>query len=233
MEYKKLLLSGIVLALMVGCSDPKTYKMANLTDEQKQKIQKSLTPEEQELYLQFVMRKAWSSALSKTDIESSFGEITVGEAIEKQRELKKTIKEEELQEQKLKKKIEEKNKIFQEEIRSKLTLSLVKKENIEGDFSKFVEIEIAIENKSQKDIEGIKAGIIYKDIFDDVIMESSFSYDEGIKVGEVTIYKGSLRINEFMSEHNKLWTTELEKMKVTIIPEVIVFADGTKLSNEK
>lgn len=220
----------ISMLILTACTDPKSYQINSLTSEQKQEVLNKLNDEEKGLYVSFIMRQAFIETFGKEEDKQLLKTITVGQAIQKQKEWIVQQKEEEKAQAALKAKVEQEKKAFQENIKSIISLALVDKKNIDGEYGqKYVLIEMALENKGKKDIEGIKGVVKISDIFDEKIINSSFSYDEGIPAGSIAKYNPSIRINQFMSEHKMLWTTDFKKMKVTIEPEIIIFTDGTKL----
>ena len=143
----------LIVFFVAGCTaDPKTYKVGKLTEDQKKEIGKKLTADEGQKLTGWMIRQA----MSRKDIPEGF---TVGQALKEQddwiaKEAIEEAKEVELKKQadELKKKAEEARKEKQEEFSKLISVALVSKKNSVGKFEqKWVGLEIAYENKSDKE----------------------------------------------------------------------------------
>ncbi|MDD5688650.1 MAG: hypothetical protein PHQ76_00010 [Caldisericia bacterium] len=110
----------------------------------------------------------------------------------------------------------------------KISVELIQKSYVKGDFEDFITIKFRLTNKTEKDIKGIKGTIIFYDIFDSEIYRTTLSYDEGISKNSSEVWTGSIAYNQFMEEHQKLKNTELENLKLKWEPSVIIYQDGSK-----
>jgi hypothetical protein len=88
---------------------------------------------------------------------------------------------------------------------------------------------MAFENRSDKDMQGIKGTLKIADIFGDTINNVTFSYDRGVPAGKTSAYRGTIDINRFMDKDMKLWSTDLDKLKTTFEISTIIYKDGTKV----
>ncbi len=113
-----------------------------------------------------------------------------------------------------------------------ISATLVSKKIVKGDYRNQTEIVIGFKNMGDKDINGIKGVIVFKDMFGDDIQKVNISYDDGIKAGKESEYTGYLDINQFDDDDKKLASTERSKIDFSFVPEVIIFSDGTKISSE-
>lgn len=210
--------------LLIGCSDPKSYQVTTLTEEQKKELGQKLTADEgQKLML-------WQIRQSLTGKKGGEG-VTVEQAIKEQDEWLEKRKGEELKAAEIKKRVEEERKAKQEEFGKLLSVALINKKNTVQEYNqKFVNFELAFENKSDKDIQGVKGILRITDIFDDTIQNIRWSFDNGVKSKQTFVERGAgLDINQFKDEHMKLWNTDFEKLKSTFEVQTIIFADGTKI----
>ena len=216
-----LLVSSIFLA---GCSDPKSYDVTKLSEDQKKELEQKLTAGEGQKMVGWIVRHSFGG------IAPTAG-TTVGQAIKEQEEWLEKQKEEEAKAAEIKKKIDAERKTKQEEFGRLLSVVLVNKRNTVQEYEqKFVTLELAYENKSDKDIQGVKGILRITDIFGDKILNINWSYDEGIKSKQTAVEKhAGVKLNQFIDEHMKLWNAEYDKLKSTFEISTIIFKDGTKM----
>jgi hypothetical protein len=210
--------------ILVGCSDPKSYEISKLTDEQKKEIGKKLTAEEGQKLAGWMMRNAMSGK------EPTAG-TTIGQALKEQDEWAAKQKEEEIKAEALKKKVEAERKAKQEEFAKILSVALVSKKNSMGEYNqRWVGLELAYDNKSDKDIQGVKGVLRLTDIFGDKILNIRWSYDNGVPAKQNAVERRSgVDINQFKDDDMKLWNTDFEKLKSSFDVQTIIFKDGTKM----
>ncbi len=156
---------------------------------------------------------------------------TVAKALKEQDEWLAKQKEEEAKAAELKKKVEAERKVKQEEFAKLLSVVLVSKKNILGEYSqRWVGLELVYENKSDKDIQGVKGVLRLTDMFGDKILNVSSSYDGGIAAKQSTVErKSGIDINEFIDSNMKLWNTDSDRLKSTFEVSTIIFKDGTRI----
>jgi hypothetical protein len=223
----KWLALGAIVFLTVGCRNVRDTELAKLTDDQKASLDKKLGSEEEHLLMSYMMRQGMSQAFGGKGMPDG---ITVGQAIKEQRDFLAKEKQEEAKAEELKKRIEAEQKRKQEEFAQMLSEVVVSKKNVEGEFGQnYVTMEMAFENKTDKDIQGVKGTLKVTDIFGDLIRNIQFSYDRGIAAKKATTYKGDIRINRFDGKDLKLYNTDFDKLKTSFETETIIFKDGTKV----
>jgi hypothetical protein len=216
-----------VSCLLMGCRDVRDLELSKITEDQKASLDKKLNGEETRLLMGYMMRTGMSQAFGGKAAPEG---ITVRQAIKDQREFLEKEKQEEAKAEELKKKVEAERKAKQEEFARLLSAVLVSKKNVDSEYGqKYVAAEMAFENKSDKDIQGIKGTLKIADIFGDTINNVSFSYDRGVPAGKTSTYKGTIDINRFMNKDMKLWSTDLDKLKATFEISTIIYKDGTKV----
>ena len=210
--------------ILVGCSDPKNYEVSKLTDEQKKEIGKKLTAEEGQKLAGWMIRNAMVGK------EPTAG-TTIGQALKEQDEWAAKQKEEEIKAEALKKKVEAERKAKQEEFAKILSVALVSKKNSMGEYNqRWVGLELAYDNKSDKDIQGVKGVLRLTDIFGDKILNIRWSYDNGVPAKQNAVERRSgVDINQFKDDDMKLWNTDFEKLKSSFDVQTIIFKDGTKM----
>ena len=158
-------------------------------------------------------------------------DITVAQALKDQDAWVVKQKEEEAKAAELRKKVEAERKAKQEEFVKLLSVVLVTKKNSESQFDqKWVGLELAFENKSDKDIQGVKGVLKINDIFGDKILNVKLSYDAGVSAKQTTVErKIGVDVNQFKDSDMKLWNTDFDKLKSTFEVSTIIFKDGTKM----
>jgi hypothetical protein len=220
----KLLVPIVITLVMAGCSNPKNYEIAKLTDDQKKEVGEALTAEEGQKLVGWTMRHALAG-----------GEIppgtTVGQALADQDKWAAEQKAKEAEAAALAARLEKERAQKQAEFAKLVSVAVLGKRNIDGEYGqKAVVFDVGYENKGAKDIEGIKGVLRVNDIFGDSITSIKWSYDDGVAAGSSEVERGSgVDINQFMDRDMKLWNTDFSKMKTQFEVSTIVFKDGTTL----
>lgn len=163
-----LLVSG--LFILTSCSDPKKYEVTKLSAEQRKELGQKLTADEGQKLAAWMMRNVMAGK------EPTVG-TTIEMALKQQDEWVVKQKEEEAKAEELRKRVEAERKAKQEEFAKLLSVALVSKKNSMGDYGqRWVGLGMAYENKSDKDIQGVKGVLKLMDIFGDKILNVNWSY---------------------------------------------------------
>ncbi len=124
---------------------------------------------------------------------------------------------------------EGKSQTHQKLLNEAVKVSLKSIKAVQGDYSqKYVQVSIAFDNVSDKDIRGVKGIAVFDDIFGDTIKTVRLSSDEPILKGNTYLYEGSIDINQFSDEDLKLARTPKEKIQFSFQVETILYADNKK-----
>lgn len=214
----------IIAGVIMGCSDPHKFEIAKLTEEQKQEVGKKLTADEGQKLTGYIMRTSFASK------ELPAG-VTVGQGIKDQELWIENQKVEAAKAEELRRKVEAERKAKQEAFAKMLSVALVAKRNNLGEYDqRMVMFDLAYENKSDKDIAGVKGILHINDMFGDKIINIRWSFDEGVDAKQTAVERGSgIKINQFMDDHMKLWSADQAKIKASYEVQTIVFKDGTRL----
>lgn len=219
----------LITLAVAGCSDPQATQVplgdpsdwpASFSEE----VQK-LPLEDRQLLAAYAMRR--SIAGTSPEI------VTVSEAIEQQKIFEAERVARELEEKKLAEEArllrEQKLAAFRQTVTVALSgTKLLPKNYNASRYSPLFQMVLAVENKGDVDIRGIKGKVIFRDLFDDEIMQLNLSLDESVKAGEKKTINGyGMEINQFIDDHVRLANTKYEDLKFEFVPEMIVFADGT------
>lgn len=236
-----ILLCSIFLA---SCSGPKDTPLPRDLDkiESIKTSMEKLTPEERELAAGYIMRHTVGAKLGRLfgGMESpGIPEgMTLGKAIEDQRNFKADAALEEARQQALKAKLQAEREAVLKPMREAVTVSLVsKKITTERGYSGMVMDEKLVvifgyKNNSDRDIAGVKGRISIKDLFGDEISAFQISNDGTIKAGQIDTWTGSRSVRFSMGTNKDRKLAELDdnKFKVVWEPQVIIFTDGTKMA---
>jgi hypothetical protein len=221
------LVVGMIALALIGCANVRDIPLSKLTPEQSAALDTKLNGEEMRLLLGYKMRTAMSAAFGGAGAPDS---TTVRQAIEDQRKWTENENREQIKADALKQKVEVERKAKQQEFSQLLSAALVNKKNVEGEYGQhFVALEVAFENKSDREIQGVKGVLRLNDIFGDSISNIRLSYDDGIGAKKVVTYKGNVDINQFMDNDKKLWNTDFDKLKAEFDTVTVIFKDGTKI----
>ena len=229
MKTRLLALMAFATFVVSACADPKSHKIpsgpasewpASFTESTE-----TLSAEERELLAGYLVRRSLSGDPGT--------ELTISEAIDNQRafeaeRISRETEEAALAEQARKAK-EDRIAAFREKVTVALAGTTLLPENYSaGRYSPEFRMELAVANKSNKDIRGVKGTVVFRDLFDDEFLRIGLSMDERVAAGEQRTIGGyGLELNQFMDDHNKLAATKYEDLKFEFVPEAIVFADGT------
>lgn len=236
---KKVLLLALASSiLLAGCngakskvipSDPQKWdQMANDA--------KSLSEEDRKALTSYLMRMGMASAFSggKGGIPPG---TTIGEAISQQREWEAKQQADEAQAAALKAKVAAQKAADAARINQSATVAvtgvnILPQNAMAGRYSDSLNLEIAIQNKSQKAISGIRGTLDFRDQFGAEISQTSLSLDDTVNPGQTRTLTGYGRdLNQFDDSDKKLSSIPFDKMRVTFTPEMVVFTDGTKIGS--
>lgn len=228
----KNLLTILITISIISCSTPlsKIYTeegfmldMVEIRESENEETVKNITS--------YIMQEAMRDALKDDDkkennlIGKSYKELLI-----QADKLAAEIKEKEEEEKRLKLEEERRRKEIYLKISESITFALTKKGYSEYNYQDYITYTFTFENKSNKDILGVKGSVTFYDIFDEKIKSLSLSYDNGIESGKTVNYRAQTDYNQFISDDKKLKDTELNKLKVVWEPEQLIFSDGEKIS---
>lgn len=248
---KTLTLMAITACLSLGaCSNPKDTPVPRDIDLGKMQTLKpaldKLTPEERDLAANYIARHATAAALDKAfgslpaagkDAGIPAGE-TLGEAIAEQRKYEAEQKAKEERQAELKAALVAKRDAAAKAMDGAVTVTLVSKKIVPnvgyGGIVTDTNLEVVFgyKNNTAKDIAGVKGMISIRDLFGDEISSFLVSNDTTIPAGKSVTWKGSRSV-DYGFGHNKdrqLAALDDSKYKVVWQPQMIVFADGSKLA---
>jgi hypothetical protein len=235
-----IVLSCLILA---ACNSAKNTPLPQELDkmERIKPAMEKLTPEERELAGGYIMRHTLGAAMSK-----AFGGkatpgipegMTIGKAIEDQRQFLAEQKAEEKKQADLKAALQARQEAALKTMREAVTVTLVSKEiKPEYGYSGMLmdenfNVTFGYQNNTQKDISGVKGYVSVRDLFGDELSGFAISNDTTIPAGKSITWSGSRSVKFAMGDNKDRKLAELDDSKYKVVwePRVIVFSDGTKL----
>jgi hypothetical protein len=216
---------SIAFTLLVGCSNALNYEVATLTDQQRAKVQQILTASQSKRLDDWIARNTAGSRRPPSG-------VTVEQAIKDQDGwlTKRKIAEANADEQKKRAQAE---RAAEHAVLAKvLYVTVVSKKNmVEMDDRKVVALEIRYDNKSDKDIRGLKGVFKLTDIYGDAIIDISWSYDGGIAARKTAIQHDAIvPIDKLVEPQATLWGTDFDQLRSTFEVNNILFKDGTSMN---
>jgi hypothetical protein len=223
----------LMLVLFLGCaSDPHDYKIPTDTkawegDPVFKETMAKLTQEEREDLARYSMRKVLTGGIP--------ADVTVSSALQDQKEFVAKAIADKAEQDLLAAKMKAEQEKKAEELRGALVVAVTDLQVFDAAFRggftpAHFAISLAFQNKTDKAIQGVKGAVVFSDLFGDEVKTIRFSYDEGVPANGTASWDASLDYNKFMDDDKKLGNASLDKLKVTWMPDIILFNDGSSLS---
>ncbi|WP_280694384.1 hypothetical protein [Chryseobacterium sp. H1D6B] len=99
----------------------------------------------------------------------------------------------------------------------------------DGDYQDKITFDIAIQNKSGKEIRAMKGPLTFYDLFGEKLYEANYTQDTPIAANETFKSQVTLDYNQFTDELQTLKNKDIKDLKFEYVPEKIIFADGSEL----
>lgn len=179
-----------------------------------------------------------SAYLARTKIVEAFGGspmpvgMTVGQAIEKQKEWIAEQDAKKAAEEELRKQVEAKNAATAAELQKSVVIAFVSEHIDPKDFeharySDTFVIDMAVKNIGDKPIKGVKAEAIFKNTFGDIIYRTRLNIEEHLSPGQQITWEGGHELNQFDDTDKKLMNLSPSTFTVDTHPLLVVYEDGT------
>ena len=239
----RFVLLGFVLVLG-ACSDPKGTILPTQIDKMEtiKPAMEKLSGDERQLLAAYVTRHTLGTAMG-----GLFGiradpipeGMTIGKAIDEQREFIAKANADEAQQTALKEKMNAERERAMDAMRKVVTVTLLsKKIEVERGYSGIVMdeklvVSFGYKNNSDKDIAGVKGTVDVRDLFGDELAGFNISNDSTIKAGATSTWTGSRSVQFGMNATNDRKFAALgdDKFQVVWSPKIVVFTDGSRLTS--
>ena len=230
----RLILCVLCICALAACSNPNDIVLGAdpmKTIEANAEAIKKLSEEDRKLLIYSVGMSQMAGIFASKGEPNPLAGLTIGEDLGRAKKKKAETEAKNKESEELRKKVEAQTKLMQEEFQKILTVALVNKRNVMQEYGRrFVNLDMAYENKGNKDIQGVKGVLRVTDIFGDKILNVRWSYDKGIKAGKTATEKNvGIDINQFKDDDMKLWNTDFDKLKSSFDVQTIIFVGGEKL----
>ncbi len=113
-------------------------------------------------------------------------------------------------------------------LNDKVLVELTGKDSTGTGYQTAITFKLKLTNKTDKVIKGVQGKLTFTDMFDSEIKSVNVSYDQGLSVGEVKDWDGSIDYNDFLTEDSKLKATDFASLKYVWTANTIVYQDGSK-----
>jgi len=227
-------MAGLAVVMLVACANP--YKeplpsdVKGMEDKSFKTSIAKLSEEE---------RKLLGAYLVRVTIAEGFGAKverakTVGDAIAAQRMWLVEQERKDAEAKALAAKVEAERAAAEKKMNDAVVVAVTSKKFLPSDiyaqrYEDRIQLRIAFENKSGKDLKGVKGAVEFRDLFGDEVSTIRIAVDDPIAAGQTYVWEGSKRANKFDHGDTKLANTPLEKLKVRWIGHTYLFADGSEL----
>lgn len=185
-----------------------------------------LSDEDKKLLLAYLLRKKVSEIFSGAKSEP----VTVGQAIDNQKEFVSQKTRNDIESKKLQAELERKRQNISKQIASTVTVAFLDKEYKKINYSDYINIKLGFKNSGIKDIVGIKGTAVFKDIFGDLVKKVNVSMDTPVPTNQTIEWSGSLDFNQFIDSDNELAFKDKNKINFEFEFDTIIFKDGSKIS---
>jgi hypothetical protein len=228
----------LFLVLCVGCGDPKNTALPqdlSKMESIKPAVEK-LKPEDRDLLAGYIVRHGVGAAIGNAfgvKQEAIPAGMTIGKAINDQREFAAKQAAEAEAKKAAEQKAEADRKALADQMAQVLGSSLksisLHKATFENfDVENYVKLGIEFQNKGTKTIIGIKGTATFRDQFGDAISSAHLKLDINLKPGQIVTQMLQKNFNQFMEQDKKLASASAATTKLELVPEVILFSDGSK-----
>lgn len=240
---KRTVAVALICLFLAACNSAKNTPLPQNLDKMEsiKPAMEKLAPEEKELLTGYIMRHTIGAKMKGlfggTEGPGIPKGMTIGKAIEEQRNFIAEQKAEEQKQAELKAALQLKQDAALKSMREAVTVTLVSKK-IKPEYGyggilmdeKFV-VTFGYKNNTQKDISGVKGYVSVRDLFGDELSGFQISNDTTIPAGKTVTWTGARSVKYALGNNKdrKLAGLDDSKYKVIWEPQMIVFTDGTRL----
>lgn len=232
---KALVLACLVLA---ACSDPykaevpTSIEAVQKNDSKFTAVIEKLPQAEREKVAAYIVRQSLGAAFGKpaaagVTVRQAIDDQTAFEAEQARKDAEAKAKAEEARA--LAEKVKAEKAARQKQADDAVTVAVANIKIAQATFSKNIDLEVAFQNKTAKDLAGVKGVISFTDAFGKRHVLASIDYEKAIKANAAATWQGSRMVNTFDDGDRKLEELGPDKVKFTWEPHAIAFSDGSKI----
>ncbi len=97
-----------------------------------------------------------------------------------------------------------------------------------GDSGDRIDFSFQFTNHLTKDIRAFTGAVVFKDLFERIILRMGITDERGIRSGGTSQWKGGMEYNQFTEEHNRLLNIEKNDLIAEFLLKQVIYADGTR-----
>jgi uncharacterized repeat protein (TIGR01451 family) len=102
------------------------------------------------------------------------------------------------------------------------------------DYEDEITFTLSVRNTGSEDIRAFDGTLNFTDLLDNQIMSLSLAINDPVGSAAMLTWKGALKYNQFIEQHQHLRNAQQGNIKISFIPKRILFADGrTKEYNNR
>jgi hypothetical protein len=228
----RLIASAALLAL-AACSQTDTQIPTDIAtwDKELAPTLKRLPEDDKALVLGYLARAKLGEAFGGEGMPVG---TTIGDAIERQKEFLATQELKRAEEEALKAKMNAERAAAVELLNKAVTVTLLAKNQMPPDYdarqySQRQEILVGVKNTGTKELVGVSGEIKFVDVFGREVGGIVIRISEKVPPGGSHVWEGGRDYNQFLPEHRAIWGLETGKYTTKFVPEMVVYADGTKV----
>ncbi len=226
---------AMILAFgLVGCSGPKDTVIPTDISRWDTDLPPSLdrlSTSDRQLAVAYLDRTKSAARLGGQEVPTG---VTIGQAIEKQRTFDQSQSQQRLASRNQQDQADQRRKESEERAASVFSVALAAKELIPADLSSTRSDQVAFtfefRNVGSKELTGVKGTLLVSDNwFGTELKTIPLDYRQPLAVGAGETFQAKLSLSPSAIIDQRVRNTELSQMKVTFTPELVQFADGTRL----
>lgn len=231
---RKFAAAAMVCAALAACSKPTDVvlptDLSQWNDDFAQKI-KNLSDDDKKLLTGYIVRAKMGEAFGGQGIPPG---TTVGQAIDAQKQWVADQQQQQAAQEQLKQQLEAKQAAAEAELNKTIVLTFIDQKYVPHDvqaeqFDDLFEVRVGIKNTGTKALKGVRAILVIKNTFGDVVTKTRLNVEEDIPPGGEYVWEGSRKLNQFEDEDKKLMNLEDGKFSTELHPILAVYADGSKV----
>lgn len=97
-----------------------------------------------------------------------------------------------------------------------------------GDSGDRIDFIFQFTNHLGKDIRAFTGVVVFKDLFERIILRLGITDESSIRSGGVSQWKGGMEYNQFVDEHNRLLNIGKNDLLVEFLLKQVIYTDGTR-----
>jgi hypothetical protein len=120
-----------------------------------------------------------------------------------------------------------------EEVKPAISVALLSKTFHKADYSlgdsgDRIDLTLTFYNYLKKDVRAIKGTVVFRDLFDEVILRVNLTDETGMRAGGNSQWRGGIEYNQFIDSHQRLLSIDTNDTGISFELESVIYTDGTR-----